>query len=685
VLAVLTSASQLFGANISSFTPVAGIPGDFVTINGSGFYPGTLVVKFNGVVDPTAQATAADGTMIQATVPSGATTGPISVSVNGGAFASSSSNFTVGPFISDFSPASGGAGTHVSINGLKFVAANVTGAYFNGKAGVNFLVNSDTSISVDAPAGVTTGLISVRSASGNNTNANPFYVPPVITGFSPSSGRAGTNVTITGTNFLGATAVWFGSLSTSALTVLSNGAVRVAVPANAATGPIRVDAPAGSATTTSNFLVVPIIYGFTPGVGGVGTSVTVTGANFYGASSLSFNGTATSVSGVSYGQVSATVPAGATSGPLTLNTTNGSAVSSDIFYVPPSITSFTPNNSGPGTRITITGANFTNASAVSFNGTPAAAFTVTNNTTIGATVPSGFATGPLSVTTPGGTATSSGRFYAAPSITGFSPTHGLPGTNVTITGANLLDTSVVQFNGLAGTSLVVLSNGAVRATVPSGAQTGPITVVAPAGATLSAANFTLDYTADVGIHMFATPDPVLVTNTFVYTIQIANYGPFAATNVRFTNTLPASVSLQSSTITQGTINTSGNPITGNLGTLNPNGTAQITLTLLPSVAGPLTDSFTITADTADPVPGNNSTNLNSTVIPLPVLKILSVPPGRVRITWPVMLTNSVLEYTAGFGGTNTWTGDPSTVAISNTDRVVIESNNAAARFFRLRN
>src|SRR5262245_40786785 len=83
VFLLVSSLSTLKAASISSFSPAIGGVGDQVMILGSGFFPGTLVVRFNGVLDPTAQAIAQDGTSIQAQVPAGATNGPISVSING--------------------------------------------------------------------------------------------------------------------------------------------------------------------------------------------------------------------------------------------------------------------------------------------------------------------------------------------------------------------------------------------------------------------------------------------------------------------------------------------------------------------------------------------------------------------------------------------------------------------------
>ncbi len=76
----------------------------------------------------------------------------------------------------------------------------------------------------------------------------------------------------------------------------------------------------------------------------------------------------------------------------------------------PTIASFSPQSGAAGDQVMITGTRLTGTSSVSFNGTPASEFSVDSESQITATVPDDATTGPISVTTPGGTATSTGDF-----------------------------------------------------------------------------------------------------------------------------------------------------------------------------------------------------------------------------------------------------------------------------------
>lgn len=78
-------------------------------------------------------------------------------------------------------------------------------------------------------------------------------------------------------------------------------------------------------------------------------------------------------------------------------------------YVTPSISGFSPTVAAPGNTITISGSGFTGVSSVAFNGT-SASYAFVSDTSITATVPSGATAGPISVTNPAGTGTSSTNF-----------------------------------------------------------------------------------------------------------------------------------------------------------------------------------------------------------------------------------------------------------------------------------
>ncbi|MCZ7592952.1 MAG: DNA/RNA non-specific endonuclease [Kiritimatiellae bacterium] len=78
----------------------------------------------------------------------------------------------------------------------------------------------------------------------------------------------------------------------------------------------------------------------------------------------------------------------------------------------------------------------------------------------------------------------------APSISSLSPASGAVGASVAINGANLTGASSVTFNGKAA-SFTVNSASKITATVPAGATSGKIVVIAPGGQATSSGNFTV--------------------------------------------------------------------------------------------------------------------------------------------------------------------------------------------------
>ncbi len=253
---------------------------------------------------------------------------------------------------------------------------------------------------------------------------------PVITGFDPIAGLVGTAVTITGTNFTGATALTFNGTNQPAFTLNPDGTqIIAAVPDGATTGQIAVTAPDGTAASATNFTVIlaPSLTGFSPTAGPIGTPVTISGADLAWATAVAFNGTSQPDFTIdpSGTQITASVPAGATTGKITVTTPGGAAESANDFTVlpAPTITSFSPTSGPVGTSVTINGADFTGATSVKFNGISQPTFTVNSATKITAAVPTGATTGKISVTTPNGTATSATDFtITSPPAIYLSPT-----------------------------------------------------------------------------------------------------------------------------------------------------------------------------------------------------------------------------------------------------------------------
>lgn len=225
--------------------------------------------------------------------------------------------------------------------------------------------------------------------------------------------------------------------------------------------------------------------------GKVGSTVEMLGQGFTGTTQVSFNGVPAAFTNVSDTYMTAVVPDGATSGTLTVTTFTTSYNSNRKFLVTPQVTNVTPGSGAVGDSITIAGVSFLQATKVTIGG-KSATFTVDSDDQVTATVPVGAKTGShLSVTTSGGTASSTGNFAVVPSITSFTPASGNVGTAVTIKGNSFTAATKVAFGGVPATSFQVISDTQVGALVPTGAVTGPITVTTAGGTGASSSNFTV--------------------------------------------------------------------------------------------------------------------------------------------------------------------------------------------------
>ncbi len=339
------------------------------------------------------------------------------------------------------------------------------------------------------------------TASSGTMRLTPVFRAPALTSFSPTSGPVNSTITLNGTDLAGTTTVTFAGTANNTVTsgftinVAGTQITGVVVPTGAVTGPIAVTAPSGTGTSASSFTVTapaPTITSFSPAGGVVNRAVTITGTDFTSGSTVTFNGTnATVVTVNSATQITASVPAGATTGPIRVTTAAGTAVSATNFTVVPNpvIYSFSPSSGPAGSTVVITGDNFSSAYnttlAVTFNqANMTASFVVNSATQITATVPGNATSGPIGVNTGGSTAFSPTAFAvtAAASDLTVSSAQNVSGSynNVTITASGVATlTGALTVSG----TLTVQTDGQLLTACQT--ISGPGSFVLQPGATLS--------------------------------------------------------------------------------------------------------------------------------------------------------------------------------------------------------
>jgi len=180
------------GPSISSLNPASGVVGTSVTIAGANFgaTQGTSTVKFGATA---ATVTSWSAASIVTTVPAGATTGNVVVTVGG--VASNGVSFTVttpAPSIASLNPASGVVGTSVTIAGANFGATQGTSTVKFGGTTASVTSWTVASIIATVPAGAATGNV-VVTVGGVASNGVSFTVtadttPPTVTLTAPSAG-----------------------------------------------------------------------------------------------------------------------------------------------------------------------------------------------------------------------------------------------------------------------------------------------------------------------------------------------------------------------------------------------------------------------------------------------------------------------------------------------------------------
>lgn len=313
--------------------------------------------------------------------------------------------------------------------------------------------------------------------------------------------------------------------------------------------------PTGSTPTISSLSVTS---------GNEGASVTITGSNFgstQSTSTVTLNGAAVSVTSWGAGSIGITIPTPGTTGNIVV--TVSSVVSNGVlFTVTPHLTSLSVTTGTVGTSVTATGTGFgatQGPSTMTFNGT-ACSPSAWSDSGVTCTVPAAATTGNVNVTQ-GGNASNSISFTVMPEITSLSPTSGVVGAGVTITGTTFgttQNTSTVKFNGTTATC-TSWSSTSLSCSVPSGATTGNV-VVNVSGNNSNGISFTVNAPVSTPVIASVTPNVGLAGTTV--TITGSNFGSTQSTSTVSFNGVIAAVTSWSAT--QIVCNSPATATTGNI-------------------------------------------------------------------------------------------------------------------------
>ena len=285
------------------------------------------------------------------------------------------------------------------------------------------------------------------------------------------------------------------------------------------------------------------------------------------------------------------------------------------------ITNVSPTN---GTAVIIGGTNVLFTPTAGFIGTATVGYTITNG--IG-----GKATSLITVTVipaadlaigkTASTAYAAGNFNYTISVTNRGPasassvvvTDTLP-AGVTFVSAS---GSGATNNGVVSWSLGTLTNNQVTNLIltVTAPLTGTLTNVASVSSPTGDPNLTNNVTppvvtsvtplADVSVSKTGPAGIIFGTN-FNYTITVSNAGPSTATTLSVTDSLPAGLMFLSS-VPVTTTNASSQVIWPNLGSLTAGGSTNLTVTVISTLRGSVTNIASGGSPVADPVPTNNVT------------------------------------------------------------------------------
>jgi YD repeat-containing protein len=603
------SASQ---ASVLQFTPTSGPVGTTVTLYGTGF--STTIssdsVSFGGT---SATITSATANQMVTTVPTGASTGTISITTPAGTF-TTATNFTVttstgAPTITSFTPTVASPGTSISISGTNFSSTaandqlkfNITRQFASSA--------TSTGISTTVPV-ATSGHVQVATSAGSAVSSQDLYVP---FGTFTASQVGYSNRTTLGTS----------------ATVSATGASQIGLLIFDATAGQRVSLSLSGSTLTYCYYV----YLFAPDGTQIGSDACPTSPDFLDALTAPYTGTYT---------VGVNFTANNSSGGVTITPNNATDATGTISIGGSAVTMTT---TAPGQNIAVTfsgtaghavsvlssGQTFSTAANLwvyAPDGTPLASPSTISTSGLP------LFTGPLNLPETG-----TYKIYVDPSGTGTgqvtlqlfdsTPITGTitpGGSSVTATTTSYGEDAIYTFTGTASERISLTIQSVSYSTTLSGfySPSATVAIIKPNGTTLAS---TVVYTSSSTTYFI---DTQVLPTAGTYTVRVAP-GPYTGTATLTLYQVPADASA--------TITINGSPVV--ISTSTPGQNLQLTF------SGTSGQSISLTCGSV------TYSNYNPLVVYNPSTSYLTS--GYVYPTGNTIFTGVTLSQT----GTFTITVDPS--------------------------
>ena len=177
--------------------------------------------------------------------------------------------------ITSIVPSHAKAGQTVTVSGRGF--RHVSEVLINGSRSTYRTLSSGR-IDVKVPAAATSGRVAVRAGTTTTVSRSVLALSQTVTTFSPTSGDAGTAVSVSGSGFVKPCLASFGGVQ-APCRVVSSVKIATEVPPNATTGLIAVTI--GSSTASSpTYFTVPLSLVLSATSGTPSSVITVSGSGF---------------------------------------------------------------------------------------------------------------------------------------------------------------------------------------------------------------------------------------------------------------------------------------------------------------------------------------------------------------------------------------------------------------------